>query len=121
MPNAKDVAELGAAILGVTPLAPFAPIAGIVAKFLPGDDDATKKQKLAMWKVQRIPEWKIICRKLMDAPYPKATKGEMLKSAIRGDWFEAFGDPPKERWVEQLHGNVYDATLIDMQLAALGV
>lgn len=119
MPSAKDIAELSATILGFTPLAPFAPIAGGVAKLLPGDDDDTKKKKLNNWKVKSIPEWKRKCRALMDIPMKPERKRWALEEVIWRDWWEFFGDEPKDSVVDELHRNVYRAVTADMATGGL--
>ena len=119
MPSPKDIAELSAAILGFTPLAPFKPIASGVAKLLPGDDDETRKQKERNWKVKRIPAWKEMCKKLMDIPMASERKAIALKGKIWSEWFEFYGEPPKDSWVEELHGNIYRAVVADMSVAGI--
>jgi len=119
MPSPRDILELSAAILGITPLAPFAPIASGVASLLPDDDDETRKQKERNWKIEHIPRWKSMCQKLMVIPMKPERKALALKGAIWSEWFEFYGEPPKEHWVEELHGNIYRAVVADAAVAGI--
>ncbi|MCH8984144.1 MAG: hypothetical protein IH943_08635 [Acidobacteria bacterium] len=119
LPSARNIAELSAAILGFTPLAPFKPIVSGIAKLLPSDNDKTRKQKERNWKVKHIPEWKAMCRALMDIPMKPERKAKALEGKIWSEWFEFYGEPPKEHWVEELHRNIYRAVVADMAVAGI--
>jgi hypothetical protein len=119
MPSPRDIAELGSVILGFTPLAPFKPIADGVIGLLPDDDDDTKKNKELAWKIQHIPQWKEMCKKLMDIPMANFRKAEVLKGKIRSDFFLFYGEMPKDRWVDTLHANVYDAVVADLSVIGI--
>ena len=115
MPNAKDVAALGAAILGIVPGGqPFAPLAAGLAKVLPGGEKDAETQRKAKWAAHGIPGWKGYCKAMMTLNFPDQTKAAKLQRAIHADWFNEFGEEPKDRWVRQLAENVYDAVLQEM-------
>ena len=119
MPSPRDILELSGQILGLTPLKPFAPIVGGIAKLLPDDDSKTRKQKLRNWKVKTIPRWKSLCRKLMDIPMKPERKAASLQEDIWREWWEFYGEPPKDHVVEELQKNVYRAVVADMAVAGL--
>ena len=88
MPSPKDILKLSGAILGFTPLAPFAAIPSGIAKLLPDDDDEIRDRKERNWKVKHIPEWKAMCRALMDIPMAPERKAKALEGKIWSEWFE---------------------------------
>ncbi len=120
MPNAKDIAQLSAEILKFTPLAGFSPIASGLAKLLPGKSNDEKQLREVSWKIKHIPRWKLMARQLMDIEMSNEQKGRALKGRMWAEWFDAFGKPPKDEWIEELHKNVYRSVVAHMATKGLG-
>lgn len=118
--NAKGIAELAAAIMGITPLAPFKPIASGIAALLPDDKPDVRKQKELNWKIEHIPRWKTMCAQLMDISMKHERKAKLLKGKMSAEWFEFYGEAADDKVIERLHENVYKAVVVDMATAGLG-
>jgi hypothetical protein len=97
----KKVIEFSGAILKLTPLAPVGVAVGLGAGLFPDDKD-----DVYVWKVRMITEWKKLCRALMEIPMASERKGIVLRGKMWADWFSAFGEAPKQSWIEKLSAEV---------------
>ena len=116
----KDITQLGIEIMKFTPAAPFVPIASGLATLLPGKSDDEKKLREVEWKMKHIIRWKLMARQLMDIPMSNERKGIALQGRMWAEWFDAFGEPPKDEWIEDLHENVVRSVKAFMATEGLG-
>lgn len=105
----KKVIEFSGAILKLTPLAPVGVAVGMGAELFPEDKPNEK-----LWKVKMIADWKRLCRDLMDIPMADDRKGVVLRGKMWADWFSAFGEAPKQSWIEKLSAEVVMAVHAEM-------
>lgn len=100
--SAKDVLKLSAVIYGATPL-PYSNLVGKAAALLnDSDDDEAEKR----WRKTKAAQWMQMYRELMDQPMRDEVRRDTAMHQLRADYFEHFGEVPKERWIERLHADL---------------
>lgn len=109
MISAKGILELSEAILHLTPFAPAAAVVGAAADLFPDD-----KPDDRAWKVKKIPEWKKLCRDLMDLPMSDISRRRTLSNRIDHDFFVQYGERAKGRYVEKLHADIVFAVKAEL-------
>lgn len=115
--SVKDILKISGMVMatGLTggAAAGIAPIVRAAAGVLPGGDDEDDDEE-RKWKVGRIQEWMAITRRLMDQPMRNEVRANTLKNKLRSDFFQHYGDAPKDRWVDKLHSDIVMAVKGDM-------
>ena len=90
----------------------LAPIIGAVADVMPEADDAGNDDDA--WRIRRIGEWMALTRRLMEIPMHNDVRANTLKGKIRSDFFQTFGEMPRDRYVDKLHSDLVVVVKSDM-------
>lgn len=118
--DVKSIIQLGIEIGKFTPLSPFMPAASKFADMLPGSSKGEREMNEIEWKVINILRWKAMVRQLMDIPMEKERKGKLLRGRIAAEFFDKFGEDPKDEWIEDLHTSVVRSVKAFMATEGLG-
>jgi len=86
-------------------------ILGLVSQSRDEDD---KEQE---WKVFMIQEWMLLVKKLMDIPMHNEVRASTLKNKLRSDFFQHYGEMPKDRWIDKLHSDLVIAVKGDLAVS----